>query len=217
MTRLRAQVAMELWVLRPYARQFVILLAMGLLFVFLLDTVLPFVMMMALLTASYGFSLTDRANLEALFATLPSPRRNVVLARYGVATGILLAAGLAGLAIDAAAATARQQTWSAAPAVTVLASTFAVAALVTAVQFPFFFALGYTRARIVIYATIAGAGAVIGFFTLTVTKASIPLDWLAAMANAPTSAVIPGGLLAGLGMLAVSAAISVRIYARKDL
>ena len=217
MTQLRSQLAMELWVLRPYARQFVILVALGGLFVFLLDTAVPLMMVMAVLTGSYGFAITEGAHLETLFASLPSPRRNVVLARYGVATGILLASGLAGLAIDAVAAPVRQQAWSAPTAFSVLASTFAVAALVMAIQFPFFFALGYTRARIVTYVTIASIGALVGLFAALAANPASWLDWLTATASAPSLAIVPVGLLTGLLALTASAAISVRLYNRKDL
>lgn len=217
MTHLRSQFTMELWVLRPYARQFVILVALGCLFVFMLDTVVPLVMGMAVLTGSYGFAVTESARLEPLFATLPSPRRNVVLARYGVSTGILIASGLVGLVIDAAAAPIRQQAWSAADASTGLALTFAVATLVTAIQFPFFFALGYTRARIVSYATIVMIGALVGLGAMAATTRTDSFDWLGAAASVPPLAIVTGGLLAGALLLAASAAVSVRLYARKDL
>lgn len=216
MTHLRSQFTMELWVLRPYARQFVILVVLGCLFVFMLDTVVPLVMGMAVLTASYGFAITESARLETLFATLPSPRRNVVLARYGVNTGVLLGSGLAGLVIDAAAAPIRQQAWSVSTALAGLALTFTVATLVIGIQFPLFFALGYTRARLVSYATIVLIGALVGLGAIGATRTG-SLDWLEAAASTPPLAIVAGGLLAGGLLLAASAAVSVRLYARKDL
>lgn len=52
MTSLRPQLAMELWILRPYSRQFVLLLGMGLLYSFFLEIGTPVMMAMALLTGT---------------------------------------------------------------------------------------------------------------------------------------------------------------------
>lgn len=215
MTRLPPQLAMELWVLRPYTRQFVLLPAMGLLFGFLQDTVVPMMMVMAVLTGSYGFVITEQARLETLFATLPTSRRRIVVARYAVAAGIVLLLGLAGVGFDVVIATIRQQEWSPVSSLTTLGACLAAAGIVLGIQFPFYFALGYTRAKFVTWLALAAVGALVGMGMATTMTGGTPFDW--PDPGGPVWAPIAGGPLVGLAALAVSAAVSVRLYARKDL
>lgn len=218
MTALRPQLAMELWVLRPYARQFVLvpLIALGL--GFLQDTVVPVMVVMAVLTGSYGFAVTETSRLETLFATLPTSRRTVVLARYLVTTGVLVAVGLFAVALDGLSAAIRQQQWDPTVSAMVLGASLALAGLVIAVQFPFYFRLGYTRAKLVTWVAVAVVAALIAFLMMSTTQLGpSPLDQVRAPAEAVPVMVIAGGPLLALLLLACSAAVSVRLYSRKDL
>lgn len=210
MTGLRAQLAMELWVLRPYARQFVLLVAAAAVFGVWLDTIVPLAVMMALLTSTYTFAISETARLETLFATLPVGRTAVVAARYLVTIGTLLAMGLTAIGIEAVIAAVRGEAWDGAAAFAVLALAFAASATVIAFQFPCAFALGYTRSRIVNIVTI---GAVSAGTVLLVSTGAVAGPLPAAM----IPLLIAGGVAVGLAVLAASAAVSARIYARKDL
>ncbi len=218
MTALRPQLAMELWVLRPYARQFVLvpLIALGL--GFLQDTVVPIMVVMAVLTGSYGFAVTENSRLETLFATLPTSRRTVVLARYLVTTGVLVLVGLVAVGLDGVTAALRQQPWDPAVSAMVLGASLALAGLVLAIQFPFYFRLGYTRAKLVTWVAVAVVAALIGFLMMSTTQLGpSPLDQLRAPADAIPLIVTAGGPVLCLFLLACSAAVSVRLYSRKDL
>lgn len=217
MIQLRPQLAMELWILRPYARQFVLLLGMGLLYTFFLDTGVPVMMAMALLTGGYGFSITEANRLETLFAGLPTSRATVVVARYAVSAGILLAMGLAGLVLEAARAIARQEAWSAVGGFAVLAACFALGSVALGIQYPFFFKLGYNRARPVTVISIGVIAALLGgAAALTAQGELVGLTRMIG-SSAWSGAVIAGGSVVGVAALAGSAAISTRLYARKDL
>lgn len=218
MTALRPQLAMELWVLRPYARQFVLvpLIALGL--GFLQDTVVPVMVVMAVLTGSYGFAVTENSRLETLFATLPTSRRTVVLARYAVTAGVLVLVGLLAVGLDAASAAMRGQPWNPTVSLMVLGASLALAGLVIAVQFPFYFKLGYTRAKMVTWVAVAVVAALIAFLMMSTTQlGQSPLDQVRAPADALPLMLIAGGPVLGLLLLACSAAVSVRLYSRKDL
>lgn len=217
MNHLPAQVALELWVLRPFARQFVMLLGLAVLFVSFHDAGPAMAVVMAALTGSYGFAITESARLETLFATLPSTRRDVVVARYLVITGILLTAGLVGVVVHAIKAAATGQPWSLGSTLALVAVSFTVAAAVIAIQFPFFFRLGYLRARFLTFVTIAVVGALVVALVTLAGNSSVSAGWLAALASIPAMGFTAGGLLLGFGFLAASAVISVRLYSRKDL
>lgn len=133
-----------------------------------------------------------------------------------VSAGILVAMGLAGLVLEAVRAVVRHQAWSATEGLSVLAASFALASLVLTVQFPFF-KLGYNRARPV---TVISIGVIAALFGGTAALAAQgELEGLTRMIGSPawSGVAIAGGLIAGVAALAGSAAISIRLYARKDL
>lgn len=214
MSRLPAQWTLELWTLRPYSRQFVLLPVMGLLLGFMQDSFVPIMVMMAVLTGSYGFSISENAHLESLYATLPISRRQVVIARYAVVLGIVVGLGLAGVVFDAVAAVIRHQNWSPVSSLAFLAASIAVAGLVVAVQFPFFFALGYLRARFVTWLAIALVIAAVALLMMPVSPGSTGII-------ATIGQIGPfwplAGLLIALATLTGSAELSIRLYRRKDL
>lgn len=214
MNRLPAQLALEVWTLRPYSRQFILLPVMGLLLGFMQDSFVPIMVTMGVLTGSYGFSISENARLETLYATLPISRRQVVVARYAVAVGTLVGLGLLGVVFDGAAAIVRRQDWAPVDSLILLAASLAVAGLVIAVQFPFFFALGYLRARFVTWLAIA-------LVIASVTLLMMPASPGGAGAIASVAQLGPGWPLAGLLIvllaLAGSVVTSIRVYAHKDL
>lgn len=216
MNRLPAQLTLELWVLRPYARQFALLPVLALVLGLVQDSVIPIMLVMGALTGSYAFAVTETSHLEALFATLPSKRWHLVVARYAIAAGIVLLLGLLGLGFDAAKAALLHQPWSASEATAILAAGLAVAALVIGIQFPFYFAMGYTRAKLVTWIVVAALGSLVAVLAMSSSAgapeaASAPdPDWVA-------PALTVGGPLLGLALLGLSALVSVRLYARKDL
>lgn len=219
MTRLRAQLAMELWILRPYARQYSLLLAIGLLYCLFLDTGTPVLLTMVLLTGSYAFSITETHQLEMLFASLPTARAAVVWARYAVTAIALIAMGMIGLTLPFVRALAGlAHFWWPDGDLAVLAFSFPMAALLIAIQFPFLFKLGYNRARpitmislFVVVAALAGT-----LFLLSDNEVSARHLLVSVVDKNPPVALL-SSLLIGLVTLAVSAAISARLYARKDL
>lgn len=217
MIPLRPQLAMELWILRPYARQFVLLVGMGLLYTFFLQTGPPVMMAMALLTGGYAFSITEANRLETLFAGLPTSRATVVVARYAVSATILLAMGLAGLLLEAARAIVRQEAWSAAGGFSVLAVCFALGSVVLGIQYPFFFKLGYNRARPVTVISIGVIAALLGGAGGLAAQGELAGLTRAIGSPAWSGAIIAGGLIVGVAALAGSTAISIRLYTRKDL
>ncbi len=209
MKQLSRHLALEAWVLRPYARQFVLIPVFGLVFGLIQNSVIPVMTVMAAVTGSYGFNIVETSRLETLLASLPGSRRLVVAARYLLTGLVVVASGLAGFGIDAAWSAAREQPWSATGSVAVLLISLAVAAVLVAVQFPFFFRLGYSRARPV---TLISGCVVVGLVVLSSLGASA--------LTIPDASVVAAawiGVAAAAAGLAASVVVSTRIYTRKDL
>mgnify|MGYP001305517777 CR=1 FL=1 len=88
--------------------------------------------------------------------------------------------------------------------------------VVIGIQFPFFFGLGYNRARPV---TFVSMFLVVGAVTMTYMLQSdggVPTDLTTLPGQHPVGITVTG-IPVGLAALAGSAAISVRLYWRKDL
>lgn len=215
---LRPQLSMELWILRPYARQYLLVIGVGLLYTAFFDTGTTILVMMVLLASVNVFSVTESSKLELLFAQLPTSRATVVWARYAVCTGLMAAAGVLGVAFEVILWFVGLHVWSPTISFVILAASLAAGAVLIAIQFPFFFHFGYSRARSVIVITMALAMAVIaGAYPLLNSGAAPALaTFLTSLTQHP--AVFAVAVLSiGLVALLASAALSVRIYRRKDL
>ena len=110
------------------------------------------------------------------------------------------------MVVDAIKAAVVGRPWSPGGSLAVVAVSFAVAALVIAIQFPFFFRLGYLRARFLTFVTIAVVGAVIAGLVVQAGNSGASSAWLEAIARIPAAGFTAGGLLLGFGFLAASAA-----------
>lgn len=203
--------------LRSQTRLLLTIAAFGPLFGFFTRTpyvVTPMYLFVGMSVVSTLFSITEKAGLDTLYATLPVSRRSVVLGRY--LTIVALYAVLVALSEAVTRAMALVLGKGVEPGVLTLiaAGSFATLALITAVQLPFYFALGFTRARLVstvpVFLPAAVVGAVVGL--------GIPTKGaLARLVADPSLLWAVGGAAAGLGFLAVSSLISQRLYAAREL
>ncbi|NUP48892.1 MAG: hypothetical protein HOW97_16540 [Catenulispora sp.] len=96
-------------------------------------------------TAGYPFMVSDRADLETLYAVLPLTRRSLLLGHYLWALAIFTAT--AGIGTPAALILARWQhiSFSGHTVATIVSLSWAAFALAVAIQFPLFVRFGYTR------------------------------------------------------------------------
>jgi ABC-2 family transporter len=97
-------------------------------------------------TAGYPFVISDRADLDTLYAVLPLTRRSLLFGRYTWALATFVAT--AGVGIPVSLLLARQENVSLGgdTLTTVVALSWALFALNISIQFPLFVRFGYTRA-----------------------------------------------------------------------
>ena len=212
MSATQAIVRLDLITVRPYRKQLLVLVAVGLGITISMpdpSVALPAAAVYAALAAAYPFAIGDKADLSTLPGALPVQRSAVVLGRYVFATLTFLgAAVLATLAMLAVAA-ARSLPVEPATTAVLLATSFVVFALTVGIQFPLYFALGYTRARMLSYLPFA---AIVGIFVV-----SAPLLPQGGADLTPDPAITIALTVAGLAMLAVSALVSCRLFGRRAL
>lgn len=209
--------ALDLRALRPYAKSILLSLAVGAVAIVVpsrsVQGVLPAMFFLAAaIGPQYPFSLDERSRLDTLFATLPLGRRAVVLGRYATMLTVALMLAALGLLVSLAAAPAFGETLAATTLAMLATGGFAAFCLFTALELPFFFALGFSRARPFAFAApLVGIGAVILVFGGGTDLLTTALDRLASWP------LLAGAAVVGVVLLGASAALSTRLYGRRDL
>lgn len=168
----------------------------------------------ASVTISYPFQGDERGLLDTLYATSPVSRRAVTIGRY--LSALVMAATSIGLGVIVTLimGVVRHQDQSWPLIATMLLASFGVVAVALSVQLPWFFAMGFTRGRPMIFipvAVISIGGWIAGRTGLldgTSSLGSIAL---------PSTPVVALVLVLGTALLAASAAVAVRLYRRREL
>jgi hypothetical protein len=157
------------------------------------EVVVPgLILLCASTTAGYPFMISDRADLETLYALLPVTRRAILLGHYLWALAIFLVT--AGFGILAALVLARQQhiAFAGHTLATVVLLSWAAFALSVSIQFPLFICFGFTRAGLL--------------------GTTLPISMIGVLATRLHLHVTPSatllGLLAAAGGLLLSASVA---------
>lgn len=197
-------------------------LAPPLLFVLVLGVITPWpavaiggaAIVMSLL-APNPFAADERGRLDTLYATLPITRRTVVVGRYialvALYLGVALLATIAAVVIPLVEGKAVATT---AVLAEVDAAGFVLFAVALAVQLPFFFSVGFTRARPMMYIPVAVLAA-----ACWVASETGMLDHVSVLSVSSLNPAVlwAPGLVVAVVALVVSAAISSTRYARRAL
>lgn len=152
MTAIASVVRLDLLSVRPYAKQFALLLAVAAVLGITMDdatAVLPMSVVYAVLVASYPFAIADKNDLDTLYAVLPLRRSTLLVGRYLYSLVVFTAAAVIAGAAALGISVARDQVPTPADAALLLAVSFLVFGAMIAVQYPLYVRLGYMRSRLV--------------------------------------------------------------------
>jgi|GEM_PF-2523603 len=167
----------------------------------------------AAVSASIPFQGDERGRLDTLYGIAPIGRTAVVLGRYlSMLVFAVVAVGI-GTATTLVMGAVRHQDIGWPIVATMLLGAAACVGISFAVQLPWFFALGFTRGRPMIYIPV-GIIAVVGFIVgqtgwfdgIGPADVLTPAPWLAALV-----------LVAVVALFVGSAAVAVRVYRRREL
>ena len=147
MTALTRAALLDLRTIAPYRRQviFTPLLVVAIM-INRPEVIVPgLVLLCAATTAGFPFMVSDRSDLETLYAVLPLTRRSLLLGHYLWATAVF--AVTVGLGTPVALILARQQhdAFSGHTVATVVTLSWAAFALTVSIQFPLFVRFGFTK------------------------------------------------------------------------
>ncbi len=167
-------------------------------------------------SASYPFLADERGLLDTLYAAAPLTRRSVVIGRYLTLLVFGAAAVAIGAVVSLTGAAIRSQSLGAPTLVLLLLIAFGILTVALAVQLPWFFALGYTKSRPMIYIPVAIIS-IVGFLA----GQSGLFDGSQILVGAPTAAslltVTVIVLPLGVGLLVASVVVASHLYARREL
>jgi hypothetical protein len=93
----------------------------------------------------YPFNVSDKADLDTLYAVLPLPRRSVLYGHYAWAAACYLATATVGTALALLLAQVQAVPFAGRTLVTMLTLSWALFAVNIAIQFPLLIRFGYTR------------------------------------------------------------------------
>jgi hypothetical protein len=177
-----AALRLDVMTVRPYTRQLVMVLgAMGVLVVIGPPAVgLMAGAVFAAVVASYPFAVEDKNDLGTLHASLPVRRGALVLARYTLSLLTYLVATAAATVLALVWSTTGDAVVTGGELGVVAAVSFVTYAVLVGFQLPVYYAVGYTRGRLLGYVPImllsAGAGAVGASGTVDLAALVAPLE-----------------------------------------
>jgi hypothetical protein len=199
---------LDLRVVLPYSKQMLIVLAIAPVFGFVMHdprSVIPASVVYTSMLVSYPFSIGDKHDLATLYGVLPLARSRIVLGRYAFALAAFPVVALVGLVTTVAIAPVLGATVTGTELAVLVVVSLGLFALLVSLQFPLYFWLGYTKARLV---------ATIPFFVLFAAIVLLaPL--LEGTLAPPAGAVAAGGLLGSVALLTASVLLSTRLDARR--
>jgi hypothetical protein len=222
MTSIARVVGLDLRSLRPSAKV-VVWVALAVAIVFSLTNRQPFLviqlagLLVAMLAPQYLFNNDERGRLDTLYTALGIPRRTVVAGRYATLTSLAVAGVAVGiiLTVILAAIFSTRLNWGSMAALAL--ATIAAAGLILAVQAPFYFSLGFTRARPVGFVALL-ALAIPAYFLGIVAPDTGTWRFGGTSLTGPLLILVPlGGLIAVAALGILSYSIAARRYARRDL
>ena len=161
--------------------------------------------MMLVLFISQPFAVAEKNRLEALHATMPLTRDDVVKARYLYSVCILAAVMLPPLVLKPFFLQVYEATYF------IVAVAFMAVSFAIAVLYPLSFKIGYGKASTIFYISFV----LLIIISLFVAR-SLPQEFLNVFAKL-IPATSPGKATAGLLLLFLSYLLSLKIYRTRDL
>lgn len=166
------------------------------------------------LLASNPFAADERGRLDTLYATLPMTRSSVVIGRYVALVVLYLAVAVLGTAATIVVLIKNESTVDYGQLGVVNVISLLIFTVVIAVQLPFFFSVGFTRARLMAFipmAVLVGGTALasqLGFLSRFDLMGEISRNLNSLWIGAPVVVVLA---------LAVSITVSAIRYGRRAL
>jgi ABC-2 type transport system permease protein len=168
---------------------------------------------------SFPFAISEKNHLDILYSTISLNRKDVVIGRYAFVFVSELIAIVALIAFAAAKSKYTESDMVLSEALIYLSFLSLLFSIIIAFQYPLFFKLGYTKAKLYTYIPVILLFFFVGLLPSILAKVSITINWNAIyqafMEDLAIMVIFP--LLAGIIILLISCRISIKIYENKDI
>lgn len=225
MNRVPMFVKLDFYTIKPYTKSFLILIGLAIVMSIMfssVEMVSMYMMMSLILTMSYPFSIGDKYKMDMLYSTLSLDRRNVVVGRYAFAVCMEAICFILIPLLSCVMSFFIKVDFDISQVLLIVCVSSFVYALITALQYPIYFKMGYDKAKLVAFLPMG-----LIFIGITFLPKIFPEDGVSAetvnslfmglyeSASRPLLYALP--VLAGFLLLAVSCFISCRVYKARDL
>lgn len=222
MKKVLSCVGLDVKLVKPYAKSVLFLLALGIFMGLMFkssETLSSYFMMMVMLVMSYPFAVIDKNHLDVLYGTLSVSRKSIVIGRYVFVLILITVCGLLAFGSSLALSAIIGEELIIPQLLVMLCALFMTVSLVVALQYPIYFKLGYTKAKMaamiplfIVFALIVMIPTLAKLANWNVSLTSL-LEGLAQH----TAALSIGALLTGMIFLTVSCFVSYKLYLKKDM
>jgi hypothetical protein len=216
-----AFLSLDFRLLKPYRKTLFILPILGLVIGFWFDSTLTmlsaFMMMVLILVMPYPFAISEKNGLDTLYGTLALERKTVVIGRYFFALALLIVTMIITIILALLLSLINMAEFDFQEVLLTISLLSGIFFVITAIQYPIYFKFGYNRTRLVPMLTGVGILLLIRLLAELNTRLGWDVegyDWDAFFTSF-WGCVLP--VLLGLGLLALSCAISCRIYTKRDI
>ena len=214
-------VKLDFLALKPYRRSLFYLIGLGLVLGVAfqsISTLSSMFMVGLLLVMTYPFAIAEKNSTDKLYATLSLKRKNVVIGRYV----FVMLAVLAGMLIVLCESMLLSAFFRLDMAVNELLFTLCVLGFIisatVSIQYPLFFKLGYTKAKVFTYLPLILVAVLIGIMPM-LSKSLPDFDWNTFFTTLSHEPLLMYGapIVVSLALLAISCVISCGLYEKRDL
>lgn len=208
--------------LKPYYRTYLIFLAIGIVMMYVgkSASMMCFYLIISLgATLSYPFSIGEKNGLDTLYATLSLRKKSIVIGRYSFAVCLELIGILLVLILSPVLSIFTDIALDVREILLYISIASLFFSFMAAVQYPVFFKHGYDKAKYAAYLPLA-LGFVIGYAVSKAVDIFWPggsLEDVFRMFEAFPALLYAVPVLLGIVLLAASCALSIRMYAKRDI
>jgi hypothetical protein len=175
-------------------------------------------MVYATMISAYPFSVGGKNGIDALYVTLSIKRGTVVFGRYLFALALNFCTGMFAYIFTFAALTLTQKGFNAVESLLAVGVSFIIFSIIQAVQIPFYFKLGYEKAKFFAYLPLVAFPLVVFMMSslfkdiLSLEQITSVIEWITA--NAVVSAL--AGICVWLIIIVMSIRVSFAWYRKRD-
>lgn len=175
-------------------------------------------MMYGLIYATYPFAVGDKNGIDTLYATIPVTKKDIVVGRYVFVLLWQLMISAVAFAVSLALTAAQGRALAFVELIAAIIVCFLIFTFFGAIQLPFYFKLGYAKAKFFAYLPLAAFPAAVAALVALTDRDQFlsALYGIFSWAEANVILTVVMILLLWLALMAASCAVSYRFYRKRE-